>query len=57
VGPGDGISDLQIAGLIAERNEARREKNFRRADEIRDELLRKGIGLEDGPQGTTWRRA
>jgi cysteinyl-tRNA synthetase len=56
-GPGGGISDAQIGALIVERNEARRARNFRRADEIRDELLQKGIGLEDGPQGTTWRRA
>lgn len=52
-----GISDTQIAILITERNEARRGKNFRRADEIRDDLLHKGIALEDGPQGTTWRRS
>ena len=56
-GPGGGISDAQIAALIAERDEARSARNFRRADEIRDELLRKGIGLEDSPQGTTWRRS
>ncbi|TMG77956.1 MAG: cysteine--tRNA ligase [Betaproteobacteria bacterium] len=56
-GLGDGISDAQIGAMIAERNEARGAKNFRRADEIRDELLRSGIALEDGPQGTTWRRA
>ncbi len=54
---GDEISDAQIGALIAERNEARRAKDFRRADEIRDELLRQRIVLEDGPQGTTWRRA
>jgi cysteinyl-tRNA synthetase len=47
---------VQIAALIAARDAARLARNFRRADEIRDELLRKGIGLEDGPQGTTWRR-
>jgi cysteinyl-tRNA synthetase len=56
VGSGGGISDAQIAALIAARDAARLARNFRRADEIRDELLRKGIGLEDGPQGTTWRR-
>ncbi|TMH47456.1 MAG: cysteine--tRNA ligase, partial [Betaproteobacteria bacterium] len=56
VGPGGGISEMQIAALIAARDEARRAKDFRRADEIRHELLEKGIGLEDGPQGTTWRR-
>jgi cysteinyl-tRNA synthetase len=55
-GTGDEISEVQIGALIAERDEARRAKNFRRADEIRDELLRKGVGLEDGPQGTAWRR-
>ncbi|HEX4798629.1 MAG TPA: cysteine--tRNA ligase [Burkholderiales bacterium] len=56
-GLGDEISDAQIGALIAERNEARRAKNFQRADEIREELLRQRIALEDGPQGTTWRRA
>jgi cysteinyl-tRNA synthetase len=56
-GPGGGISDAQIAALIAERDEARRARNFRRADEIRDDLLREGIALEDGPQGTIWRRS
>ncbi len=55
--PGEEISDARIGALIAERNEARRAKNFRRADEIRNELLRQRIALEDGPQGTTWRRA
>ena len=54
---GEEISDARIGALIAERNEARRAKNFRRADEIRNELLRQRIALEDGPQGTTWRRA
>ena len=56
-GPGGGISDVQIAALIAARDEARRAKNFRRADEIRDDLLREGIALEDGSRGTTWRRS
>ncbi|HMH18261.1 MAG TPA: cysteine--tRNA ligase [Burkholderiales bacterium] len=56
IGAGGGISDEQVAALIAERYEARRDKDFRRADEIRDDLLRRGIALEDGPRGTTWRR-
>ncbi len=56
-GLGDEISDAQIGALIAERNEARRTRNFRRADDIRDDLLRQRIALEDGPQGTTWRRS
>ena len=55
-GTGEEISEAQIGALIAQRDEARQAKNFRRADEIRDELFRRGIGLEDNPQGTTWRR-
>jgi len=45
-----------IEALIEERNQARRDRNFARADEIRDQLLADGIVLEDGPQGTRWRR-
>jgi cysteinyl-tRNA synthetase len=52
----DGISDTEIAGMISERDEARRAKDFRRSDEIRARLLEKGVALEDGPGGTTWRR-
>lgn len=36
--------------------EAKKAKNFARADEIRKSLLDEGIELMDGPQGTTWRR-
>jgi cysteinyl-tRNA synthetase len=56
-GPATGISDARIELLIRERNEARSSKNFGRADEIRDELLRDGVVLEDGSHGTSWRRA
>jgi cysteinyl-tRNA synthetase len=42
---------------IEARNSARKVKNFAEADRIRDELLEKGIVLEDGPKGTIWRRA
>ena len=52
----DGISEAEIKALIAERNTARAAKNYRRSDEIRAEALEKGIVLEDGPGGTTWRR-
>jgi cysteinyl-tRNA synthetase len=52
-----GISETAIAEMIAEREDARRAKDFRRGDEIRAALLEKGVVLEDGPQGTTWRRA
>ncbi len=44
----------EIEKLIAERNEARKKKDFKRADEIRQGLLEKGIVLEDGANGTTW---
>ena len=51
---GDG--DEAIDALIEERNAARTDKDFARADEIRDELDAQGIVLEDGAGGTTWRR-
>lgn len=51
-----GVLDEDIEALIAERTEARKAKNFARSDEIRDQLLAQGIVLEDGPQGTRWRR-
>ena len=46
-----------IEALIEERQAARKEKNFKRADEIRDELLQKGIILEDTREGVKWKRA
>ena len=49
--------DEEVEALIAERNKAREEKNFARSDEIRDQLKERGIVLEDGPNGTTWKRA
>jgi cysteinyl-tRNA synthetase len=45
----------EIAQSIAQRELARREQRFADADRIRDELAAKGIILEDGPKGTTWR--
>ena len=45
----------EIERLIRERAEARREKNFKRSDEIRDHLLANNIVLLDGPQGTSWK--
>mgnify|MGYP002514784001 CR=1 FL=1 len=49
--------DADIEALIQERQNARKEKNFKRADEIRDELLAKGIILEDTREGVKWKRA
>lgn len=54
-----GLADddkMRIDALIAERLQARAEKNWARADEIRAELTQQGIELEDSPQGTNWRR-
>ena len=51
------ILDKEIEALIEERQEARKAKNFARADEIRDELLEKGIILKDTREGVKWKRA
>lgn len=48
--------DEEIEALIEERKEARKAKNFARADEIRQELLDKGIVLEDTREGVKWKR-
>ena len=49
--------DDEIDALIAERQQARKDRNFARADEIRDLLLSKGIILEDTREGVRWKRA
>lgn len=51
------ILDQEIEDLIAERQVARKDKNFARADEIREILLEKGIILEDTREGVKWKRA
>ena len=51
------ILDSEIESLIAQRQEARKEKDFKRADEIRDILAGKGIILEDTREGVKWKRA
>lgn len=50
------VLDETIEALIEERNEARKNKDFKRSDEIRDELKEQGIILEDTSQGTRWSR-
>ena len=52
----DGFSPERIEALIAERLAVRKAKDFKRSDAIRDELKAAGVILEDGPQGTLWRR-
>jgi cysteinyl-tRNA synthetase len=51
-----GLNDAAIDALILRRNEARKGKNFKEADRVRDELAAAGVILEDGAGGTKWRR-
>ena len=50
------LNDEHIQELIDERNEARKNKDFARSDQIRDDLKKQGIILEDTPQGTRFKR-
>jgi cysteinyl-tRNA synthetase len=50
------LGEEEIEAMLAKREEARREKNYRLADEIRDQLKERGVIIEDTPQGTRWRR-
>jgi cysteinyl-tRNA synthetase len=54
--PGGELSDADIAQRIAARVAARKAKDWKESDRIRDELAAAGVVLEDGAQGTTWRR-
>lgn len=49
------ISEEEIEKLVGERNEAKKRKDFKKADAIRSELDKKGVVLEDTPKGTVWR--
>jgi len=51
-----GLIASEIEALINERNDARKNRDFKRSDEIRDTLKAKGIQLKDSPTGTTWER-
>ena len=50
------IDISKIENLLAERETARNERNFERADEIRDELKEAGVEIEDTPKGSIWRK-
>ncbi|CAA6821318.1 MAG: Cysteinyl-tRNA synthetase (EC [uncultured Thiotrichaceae bacterium] len=52
----DGLSDDEIETMIRQRTEARTNKDWAACDALRDELKARGIVLEDGPGGTSWRR-
>lgn len=54
---GSGIDDAKIAALIAERDAAKKARDFVRADRIRQDLAAQGIELKDSAQGTTWVKA
>ena len=50
------LSDEEVEKLIAERTDARKRRNFARGDAIRNELAEKGVLIEDGKDGVTWKR-
>ncbi len=55
-GAGDALSAEAIEALINERADAKKQRDFARADQIRDELAAQGVVLEDSREGTSWRR-
>jgi cysteinyl-tRNA synthetase len=50
------LTDEAIDALVAERTQAKRQRNFARADQIRNELAEKGILIEDSKDGVRWKR-
>ena len=56
VGETTGLSDSEIEAFIEARKQAKADKDFAKADQIRNDLKAQGIELEDGKNGTTWRR-
>jgi len=51
-----GLTDEAIDALVAERTQAKRQRNFARADAIRNELAEKGVVIEDSKDGVRWKR-
>lgn len=56
VGETTGLSDSEIEAFIEARKQAKADKDFAKADQIRNDLKAQGVELEDGKNGTTWRR-
>ena len=54
---GDGMSDADVDNLIAQRTQARADKDWSKADEVRDQLSAAGIVVEDTADGIKWHRA
>ena len=50
------LSDDSVDALVAERTLAKKQRNFARADQIRDDLAEKGVVLEDSKEGVRWKR-
>ncbi len=50
------LTDEAIEALVAERTQAKKQRNFARADEIRNQLAAKGVILEDSKDGVRWKR-
>jgi len=57
VNVGDGPADADVRPLIDAREAARKARNFKEADRIRDELAKMGVVLKDSKDGTTWELA
>ena len=51
-----GLTDEVIDAMVAERDQAKKQRNFARADQIRNELAEKGVVLEDSKDGVRWKR-
>ena len=51
-----GMTDAEIEAMVTQRTQAKADKNWSKADQIRDKLKAVGIELEDSPDGTSWRR-
>jgi len=52
---GSSEKEAEVEALIAERTQARKDKNWKRSDEIRDQLKAMGVAIEDSKDGTTWK--